>query len=245
MAMLLHGLAGGLLGALFFFGPAEADVTVRSGPERVHLLELFTSEGCSSCPPAEAWFSTLRQSPRLWKDLVPVAFHVNYWDSLGWTDRLAAQAYTDRQRTYAAAWGADTVYTPGFVLNGSEWRDRDLGSIPVSSEAVGELAATFRKNGEVQVTFQPAGSFSGKWQAHAALLGFGVTSDVSGGENDGRRLVHDFVVLDFESSDLSREAPSTVLRLPAAKVKPGQTALAVWITEAGGTTPIQAAGGDL
>jgi hypothetical protein len=74
------------------------ELSVQSGPARAHLLELYTSEGCSSCPPAEQWFSTLKQSPRLWKEIVPVAFHVNYWDQLGWKDKLASPANTARQR---------------------------------------------------------------------------------------------------------------------------------------------------
>ena len=61
--------------------------TFRSGPRPVPLLELFTSEGCSSCPPAEAWLGELRHDPGLWRDFVPVAWHVNYWDRLGWPDR--------------------------------------------------------------------------------------------------------------------------------------------------------------
>src|SRR5437867_11599071 len=64
------------------------DCVFESGPDRTHLLELFTSEGCSSCPSAEAWLSKLKAEPRLWKDFVPIAFHVDYWDRLGWRDPL-------------------------------------------------------------------------------------------------------------------------------------------------------------
>ena len=89
----------------------------QSGEKRVALVELFTSEGCSSCPPAERTFSKLATNPALWKTFVPIALHVNYWDNLGWKDRLAAVEFTQRQHTYASAWRADTVYTPEFVLN--------------------------------------------------------------------------------------------------------------------------------
>jgi hypothetical protein len=68
-----------------------ADVTAESGSVRSHLLELFTSEGCSRCLPAERWFSALRQSPRLWKDIVPIAFHVDYWNDLDWRDPLVSK----------------------------------------------------------------------------------------------------------------------------------------------------------
>lgn len=239
-------LAASLLGIVFLPVLASAaQVTVQSGPNRAYLLELYTSEGCSSCPPAESWLSTLRQSPRLWKDVVPVAFHINYWDDLGWKDSLATQATTDRQRAYAAAWGASNIYTPAFVLNGGEWRDRDLDSIPATTTQAGMLSATLDENGDVHVTFHPLMKISGKWQAHVALLGLGVSSDVKAGENRGRRLVHDFVALDFQESEMNGELPTAVFHLPPDKVKSGHSALAVWITEAGKLEPLQAAGGDI
>src|SRR5689334_8314649 len=76
-----------------------------SGETQVALLELFTSEGCSSCPPAERWLGALRDAPGLWRDFVPIAFHVNYWDRLGWPDRFASREATQRQHAYAAVWG--------------------------------------------------------------------------------------------------------------------------------------------
>src|SRR6266576_6091859 len=90
----------------------SADRVFESGPQKVHLLELFTSQGCSSCPPAEAWLSKLKGEPGLWKDFVPLAFHVDYWDRLGWRDPWANKSFSDRQRAYAKQWRSDSVYTP-------------------------------------------------------------------------------------------------------------------------------------
>src|SRR3954465_2646270 len=101
---------------------AADDIVIRSGPQRVSLIELYTSEGCSSCPPAEEWLSSLRNDPRLWQSFVPVAFHVDYWDRLGGKKRFARPEFTARQRTYAAGASATTVYTPGFLIDGHEWR---------------------------------------------------------------------------------------------------------------------------
>src|SRR5215470_17138375 len=102
---------------------ARGDTLVfQSSENQVSLLELFTSEGCSSCPPAEKWVSGLKAAPGLWKQFVPVAFHVDYWDYLGWRDPWASKAFSDRQRAYAQVWGGDSIYAPGFVLNGQEWR---------------------------------------------------------------------------------------------------------------------------
>src|SRR5262249_51627062 len=103
---------------------ARADVAFRSGPARVALIELYTSEGCSSCPPAEKWLGELSHDPGLWTQFVPVAFHVNYWDHLGWRDALATKIFTAREYAYADAWGAASVYTPCFVRNGREWHPR-------------------------------------------------------------------------------------------------------------------------
>src|SRR5437763_15009832 len=81
-----------------------ADRVLESGPQRAHLIELFTSQGCSSCPPAEAWLSKLKSEPRLWKEFVPIAFHVDYWDRLGWRDPFASKDWTARQYQYSANW---------------------------------------------------------------------------------------------------------------------------------------------
>src|SRR5215472_2063785 len=120
--------------------PQTESVTFQTGDRQTALLELFTSEGCSSCPPAEAWLSRLKDSPGLWKDFVPVAFHVDYWDYLGWRDRWGAKAFSERQHTYAQLWQSETVYTPGFVLDGKEWRTwsnhKDMPPVPNSSTGV-------------------------------------------------------------------------------------------------------------
>src|SRR4051812_33062365 len=102
---------------LFITLPINAEpatITFQSGPEQTTLLELYTSEGCSSCPPAEKWLSHLKESPGLWKDFVPVAFHVDYWDRLGWRDLLADRGFSDRQLAYAESWHSENVYTPAF-----------------------------------------------------------------------------------------------------------------------------------
>src|ERR1700722_16232673 len=113
------------------------DRIFESAPEKTHLIELFTSQGCSSCPPAETWMSKLKAEPRLWKDFVPIAFHVDYWDRVGWRDPFAAKEWTARQYQYSANWKNESVYTPGFVLDGREWQGR---SVPVSSnDKVGTL----------------------------------------------------------------------------------------------------------
>jgi hypothetical protein len=247
MVSIRHSLF--IFGLLALAGWARAgELSVQSGPARAHLLELYTSEGCSSCPPAEQWFSTLKQNPRLWKEIVPVAFHVDYWDRLGWKDKLASPANTARQRNYAAAWDTDTVYTPGLVLDGQEWGGRAVGSIPASKSDAGTLTGTLRDNGEVLVTFSPAGRKMKSLEAHAALLGFGLKSGVTAGENRGRTLLHDFAVVAHAAGNMTerRDGFRVTLHLPVPvrETTTGEPfGLAVWVNEAGKLEPIQAAGG--
>jgi hypothetical protein len=94
---------------------------LQSTTRRVPVLELFTSEGCNSCPPAERFFSGLAQRSGLWTDFIPVGWHVDYFDSKQWTDPWSEFDFSQRQRVYYMQSGVSWVYTPGFVLNGKEW----------------------------------------------------------------------------------------------------------------------------
>ena len=222
--------------------PAADPVTFQSGPKRVQLLELFTSEGCSSCPPAEAWLSRLIDDSRLWRDFVPIAFHVDYWDHLGWKDPFASSEWTKRQQTYAENWKAQSVYTPAFVLNGREWRNT---TIPVVNDAaLGALKATVQDSNAVMISFEPANGSSAKFDVYFARLGFGIAVNVRAGENNGRSLKHDFVVLSLVREKMS--SGTQEIRFPAASesvTRPERSALAAWVTKEGEITPLQAVGG--
>lgn len=207
-------------------------VIFESSPARVALVELFTSEGCSSCPPADAWLSALKSDPALWKKFVPVAFHVDYWNGLGWPDRFASAEFTVRQRSYAAAWHGDSVYTPCVVLNGREFSQWRSGLQLDDKSAPGVLKATL-ENGRVKIQFNG----SGATEAHVALLGADISSEVKAGENRGRTLIHNFVVLSHESGSLNH-----VFTLPQSR-EGAHHALTVWVTAKETTAPIQATGG--
>jgi hypothetical protein len=216
------------------------ETNLESGPARVHLLELFTSEGCSSCPPAEAWLTQLKQANGLWHDFVPLAFHVDYWDHLGWRDRFATKEWTTRQQTYAARWNAGSVYTPGFVLDGRE----SQAQLPrTSKENVGTLR--LKTNGDdAHVSFTPSKNEARACEVYVAALGFGITADVAAGENKGRKLSHDFVVLSLQKAPLPADATEVKFKIDNSHSdKIG--ALAAWITYPGDPTPIQAIGGYL
>ena len=220
--------------------------TFESGETQNSLIELFTSEGCSSCPPAEKWLSGLKSSSDLWKKVVPVAFHVDYWDRLGWRDRFAKPEFTSRQQRYAAAWGGDSVYTPGFVVNGKEWRDWFGGSaIPTTSTKVGVLHVSVDDDGKVSASFAPDTMQTRALVLNVALLGNDLESDVKRGENSGRKLRHDFVVLQLAKSEMTNQGnlwAATVLLMSNAGTDKA-TALAAWVQSSEAASPIQTTGG--
>ncbi|MGB8166290.1 MAG: DUF1223 domain-containing protein, partial [Chthoniobacteraceae bacterium] len=223
-----------------------APITFESAETPVTLIELFTSEGCSSCPPADAWVSKLKANADLWKSIVPVVFHVDYWNGLGWPDRFATRGNTERQHRYAAAWRSSSVYTPGFVLNGREWRDWN-GRAPqpaAGAAKVGKLRVTLPDGAHADVTFTPIGNPPKPLQVELALLGGDLESDVKRGENSGRKLRHDFVVLHLATAVLTSSDGRYTASLPLPeKTTDTPIALAAWVNGGDARPPIQVVGG--
>src|SRR5262249_45455705 len=141
-------------------------------------------------------------------DFVPAGFHVDYWDYLGWQDPFGSATYSDRQHKYAAHWKSRSVYTPGFVLDGKEWRDwvsRD-GVPHASASIAGKLKASSEDGKRWLLRFEPpAREALESLTLHLVLLGFDLSSDVKAGENRGRKLQHDFVVLTMAEAESSRK----------------------------------------
>jgi hypothetical protein len=249
-------LASSTIVLLALFHPGMAASTVKvtfhveSPDTPVNLIELFSSEGCSSCPPADAWLAALRGNPQLWRQFVPLEFHVDYWNNLGWQDRLSQSMFTRRQNEYASAWGSNQVYTPEFVLNGREWKAGYLGGrdLPKAGTArVGVLSVSMSAPHRFEVVFRPQEK-SAEFVVSGVLLGNGLVSQVTAGENRGERLRHEFAVLQLKSEPMKKVGNgfSTELELTSpANVKAGSYSIAVWVTKAGSTQPIQATGGDL
>lgn len=186
------------------------------------LLELYTSEGCSSCPRADAYLSSLKDSPDLWKTFVPLSFHVNYWDHLGWKDPFATPATTERQRKIAATLGSSSIYTPQFVLQGEDSKgilNGKLSPLKLSASWDGK---------ELSWTVSPAIRVG---VVRYAWVSMDVKSDVKRGENSGKNLKHDFVV-----SVLGTSAPISAgkisLVLPTSVPAP-LSVLTVWIEKEG------------
>ncbi|MCG6970260.1 MAG: DUF1223 domain-containing protein, partial [Gammaproteobacteria bacterium] len=238
-------------------GTAQAQSVVFSSSEyQTTVVELFTSEGCSSCPPADRWLSRLKNDPGLWKHIIPLAFHVDYWNYLGWRDPLSNPQYSRRQRHYAQLGHARSVYTPGFFTNGREWRGwfknpqlghtaaQQTGTLTVTLDPQA-LSATYRQSGSTKASQVPL-------QLHVAVLGFDILSSVTRGENNGKTLHHDFVVLAHYSANPSdqdsQSKPPEEHRWQFKRdsldlAQEHARALAVWVSQAGDPTPLQATGG--
>jgi len=237
-----------ILGVLAGIAASAAPIQFQSSERQVALVELYSSEGCSSCPPAETWLSGLNEASGLWRNFVPVAFHVDYWDYLGWRDKWSSKQYSDRQRAYAGVWGSENIYTPEFVLDGREWHHwRGLGGVPgLSGTKAGILSVTSGDTNHWDVSFIPAMRGATGYEVNAALLISGVGSDVKAGENTGRHLKHDFVVLKLVTQPLvlKNDRFQGAFVLPAWERKlEGRLALAVWANRSGRPEPVQAVGG--
>ena len=181
---------------------ADSECSARSGPTTAALVELYTSEGCDSCPPADRWLSAFASSPR--KEVVAVAFHVDYWDSLGWKDRFADARFSERQRSLARASGARAVYTPQVMLGGrdlSGWRSPRRAAEAIEAiqarPARAALEATLRVAGgkasvRVKASVGPGVALN-DLVLFTVLTEDALSSRVTAGENRGATLGHDFV----------------------------------------------------
>ncbi len=189
----LHLRSAAILALLFSNGVAHAACEVRSGPARARLVELYTSEGCSSCPPADRWLAAFEASA----SMIPLALHVDYWDDLGWRDRFADPRFGRRQRSQVALGGASTVYTPQVFVDGRAWSHWSRGGdLPNAAGAVPslQLSASKRADGTWQPELAVDATDRGNWQAYFALVEAASSSEVSAGENRGRTLRHRHVV---------------------------------------------------
>jgi len=176
----------------------------QEGPMAV--VELFTSQGCSSCPPADENLAELAaRADEGGERIFPLSFHVDYWNYLGWSDPFSSAENSERQRAYSRAWNSRRVYTPQMVVNGhSEFvgsndthLDRALRlALKTPTEATVKVQATIQGSRKLDVSY--AVKVDGNVRLNLAAVQRYAESDVSKGENSGRKLVHRNVVRRFE-----------------------------------------------
>jgi hypothetical protein len=186
--------------------------TARSGAVVAPLVELYTSEGCNSCPPADRWLSALVTH----SEVVALAYHVDYWDRLGWKDRFASAAFTRRQYEQLAHNGARFAYTPQIVIDG---RDQQGGPrLALANRAGAAVTIELMRDGD-RVTANVAAGVNApaRLAAYWAVTESGHRTAVKAGENEGATLAHDFVVRDYR----------TVAPWPASAAAPQRLAFAL------------------
>jgi hypothetical protein len=165
------------------------------------VVELYTSEGCSSCPSADRWLSRLIEVPKDELDVLALAFHVDYWDYLGWKDRFSSAAYTSRQRELGANNLQQTIYTPEFFVNGMEARGTSniLDKIRQANQQPSPLdlkLSVSRDKTSLVLELQSPGDRDTIGQIHHRYLVYenNLSTDVKRGENSGEILKHEQVV---------------------------------------------------
>ncbi|MCC6321279.1 MAG: DUF1223 domain-containing protein [Phycisphaerales bacterium] len=208
------------------------------------IVELFTSEGCSSCPAAEKLLNELAAAQPADSTTFFLAFHVDYWDRLGWKDRFASPANSERQRQYAKAFDTATVYTPQAIVNGEigfvgSDKTKALGQIAEaqSRPASLTLSATHAamKPGEtlkVECVLKSMGdqAIPAGLVLCAAIVENGLSTAVNRGENNGRTLKHDRVVRAFASvsHDARAAAPAALELKPPQDLDPARMSVVVF-----------------
>lgn len=205
---------------------------LKAGGTPPTIVETYTSEKCSSCPPIEAWLATLAGD----KSLLPLAFHVDYFDDKRWRDRYSSPAYTRRQKEVLAASGASAIYTPQVLVNG---RDRTQPPLPAAVDAGVEVEMQAEGGRLVaQVSSQASGplDLAGYWAASEN----GLSRYVGAGENAGLTLKHDFVVRDYRKLRPFKLARGAAVPLAYEGELDGSREVALVLTEASSGRPVQA-----
>ncbi len=198
---------------------AAQTCSAQSAAHGTPVVELYTSEGCNSCPPADRWLSALSARHQV----VALAFHVDYWDRLGWVDRFASSAFTQRQAQQQAVNGSRYSYTPQVVINGvdrKDWPGASIGS--PTRGAVGVQISLARTGEATSATVQA--SASTRLAAYWAVTENGHRTAVKGGENRGVTLKHDHVVRELQPVPAwAAEAgkPTTLQFRPGSAATPG------------------------
>jgi len=248
------GLVLGVLAANA--GAAGGACSAKTGAGTNILVELFTSEGCSSCPPADRWLSALGRRTADTGSVVPIAWHVDYWDYIGWKDRFAQGAFSARQRALAQARREPVIYTPQVLVQGRDFRRWSQGGFdallaritPQAARARIALEIGARTASKVEVALEArllddaARGAPGEHALYVAATAGGFRTAVRAGENAGRALEHDHVAFGWQGPiAFGRDgvlALRTRLALPAAA--PGASGVVAFVQHTPSARVLQA-----
>lgn len=205
-----------------FLPPVHADQTTPV------IVELFTSEGCSSCPPADALLSRyIKTSPVSGVQVIALGEHVDYWNHGGWADPFSTASFSARQSDYSSAFHLDSVYTPQIIVDGKAQlvgSDDDAARLAINRAArlpKAQVSVTEPKPGRlsVQIGHLPASAQNDPADVYLAVTEDGLSSSVGGGENAGRHLSHSAVVRQLTA--IGMVTGSTFSATPSVTVKSG------------------------
>lgn len=218
------------LGTIFAY-----DLKFESKEKKTTLIELYTSQGCSSCPPADEWLSKLKKHPKLFEDFIPMAFHITYWNYIGWKDVFANVLNDNRQRFYAKrVWNNNSVYTPQFVIDSKEYREwfYDQSFPKLDTEYGGILSANI-KNNKLKVEYNNKNIENKSLFLNIAILGFDYKIDIKRGENKYKTLEHDFVVLNHVQKFTKLENNKLILKTNLPKIISDEKpkAIVIWLSD--------------
>jgi hypothetical protein len=230
----IAGVAAFMILSTFGRSAGPGSPRVPGGPPRVVIVELFTSEGCSSCPPADALLKELSEQQRVnGVQIVALEEHVDYWNHLGWRDPYSSIEYSERQNDYAQVFGTDGLYTPQMVVDGQ----RELvGSRSLAAREAIQKAADQPKAEiilvpganvspskpvfEVQIKSLEGIAIRGEAEVWIAVTEKGLQTDVKAGENSGETLKHAAVVRSLRKIDTVRD-PAGYKRQDQVTIDPG------------------------
>ena len=190
-----------IVAAALVAGVVNADDEAKAAPPRAVLVELFTSQGCSSCPPADRLLTELAADGSRGVDVIALSYHVDYWNYIGWTDPFSSAAWSDRQRTYARQLARDRVYTPQVVIDGvsecvgSDRREVVRHIAGAAGRAPGAAIKADRgADGRWTIAASLPASAEGPARVQLAVFETELTTEVKRGENAQRTLHNDNVV---------------------------------------------------
>jgi len=240
---LIRPIAAAICASIVSFSATAGQCSAQSGARTAVLVELYTSEGCDSCPPADRWLSSLQSQGYAPDKVVPLALHVDYWDYIGWKDPYAKREFATRQRKLAELKRAKIIYTPQVVLQGQDFRRWGTSDFAAAVEKLNRqpprarIALTLDAMGRtsVEVTLE-AELLSAAERKDAALYLAAfenkLSSHVAAGENRGKTLPHDYVVREWVGpiefgADLKISGKRTLPLLPNAN--PRQSGAAAFV----------------
>jgi len=201
-------VAAMLAGLTLAIDAQAASCNATSAERTVALVELYTSEGCDSCPPADRWLSSLGARGYAPERVVPIALHVDYWDYIGWKDPYAKREFSTRQRQLANLQRLSFVYTPQVLLQGQDFRRWSgaafadavarINATPARAAIAVSLSGPGADGFEVEVDARVIDATQrGSAALYLAAYENQLVSKVTAGENHGKTLAHDYVVLDW------------------------------------------------